>query len=380
MSPANTSPDAGTRAWAEVDLAAIVPNYGIVRGRVGTGRRVICAVKADAYGHGATPVSQALLSAGAEMLAVATVAEGAELRAAGIQAPILVLSATLPEQAQAMLEHDLRPVVCTVEFAQAMSAAAASRGVEAVVHVKVDTGMGRVGVPDDRAVPFVRGIAGLPALSIEGICTHFAVAGRADKSYTLGQLERYTRVVDALDRVGVHIPVRHTANSAAILDIPTSHFNAVRPGMVLYGCYGSPQESRTPSLREALTLKARVTFIKDVPIGTSISYGRTFVTERPSRIATLPIGYGDGFDRRFSNNTDVLLHGRRAPLVGRVCMDQCMVDVTDLPGVQVGDEAVLYGRQEQECISIEDAARQANSIPHVILCNIGRRVPRVYVG
>ena len=378
MSPSPPHPDL-TRAWAEVDLGAIVHNFQVVRQRVGPECHTICAVKANAYGHGAAEVSRALVAAGADALAVACVAEAVQLRDAGLAAPIAVLSAALPDDAQAMAEHDLEPVLCTLEFAQALDAAAGRLGRRASVHVKVDTGMGRIGVAPEQAVDFIQRVAALPHVVVKGVCTHFAVAGDADRTFTHDQIARFSGALDALGRSGIDIPLRHAANSAGIIDMPDAHFNAVRPGIMLYGCYGSPHVSRAAGLREALTLKSWVTFVKDVPADTSLSYGRTFVTKRPSRIATLPIGYDDGYDRRLSNRGHALVRGQRVPIVGRVCMDQCLIDVTAVGGASVGDEAVLYGRQGRECIGIEATATAIGTIPHVLMCNLGRRIPRVYV-
>jgi len=356
-----------------------VHNYHVVVDRTAQACQKICAVKANAYGHGAVPVGQTLLDAGAEMLAVATADEGRELREAGITAPIIVLGAALPDEASAMTAHGLRPIVSTWAFATALDVASAAAGTRTPAHIKIDTGMGRIGVPAHQALSFVRRVADLHNVTIEGVCTHFAVADDRDKSFTLGQIDQFERVLDAIELSGIPVPMRHAANSAAIIDVPQSHLNAVRPGLMLYGCYGSPHVSRRAGLREALTLKARITFLKEVPAGASLSYGRTYVTTRPSRIATLPIGYADGYDRRLSNQGQVLVRGQRVPIVGRVCMDQCLIDVTDVPGVAEGDEVVLYGHQGHQHISIEDVSAQLGTIPHVLMCAIGRRIPRVYV-
>ena len=379
LAPHSQCPPDKTRAWAEIDLAAIAHNYHVVRQRVGRTRQVMCAVKANAYGHGAVAVSRALAAAGADMLAVATVAEGVELRDAGIQTPILMLGTALPEEAEAIVEHGLRPIVCTATVADALNSTSARHGKQTPVHIKVDTGMGRIGVPSEHAVPFVARVAGLAHLTIEGICTHFASAGDEDKTFTLEQVERFTQVVQTLADDGIDIPLKHAANSAAIIDMPQSHFTAVRPGLMLYGCYGSRFESRSAGIQQALTLKARVTFLKDVPSGTSIGYGRTHFTSRPSRIATLSIGYADGYDRRLSNRGHALVQGCRAPVVGRVCMDQCLIDVTDVPDASIGDEVVLYGQQGAERISVDDVADEIGTVPHVVLCAVGPRIPRFYV-
>lgn len=380
MAPkAQSSSGPRARAWAEIDLDAIVHNYRVARQRAGAAPKVICAVKANAYGHGAVAVSQALAAAGADMLAVATVPEGLELRQAGIHTPVLILGAALPEEAEPIVGNGLSTIVCTTELAEALSAAAARGREPTPVHIKVDTGMGRIGVACNQAAAFVRRVAELPGLAIEGICTHFAKAGDQDKAFTLDQLGRFAQVVQAVTDHGIAIPLKHAANSAAIIDLPQSHLNAVRPGLMLYGCYGSRFESRSAGLRPALTLKARVTFVKHVPVGTSLGYGGTYVTTRSSRIATLPIGYADGYDRRLSNRGQALLRGHRAPVVGRVCMDQCLIDVTDVPGTAVGDEVVLYGRQGNDGISVEYVAEQIGTVPHVVLCAVGPRIPRLYV-
>ncbi|MDZ7372486.1 MAG: alanine racemase, partial [candidate division KSB1 bacterium] len=262
---------------------------------------------------------------------------------------------------------------------EALATEARARGSTARVHIKVDTGMGRVGVGWEQAVPFIQEACRTPGIAVEGIYTHLATADERDKSFAREQLARFGRVLQRLEQIGIRGLLRHAANSGAILDLPEAYFDLVRPGVSLYGYYPSTETSESIPLRPAMTFKTRVAFVKDVPAGTPLSYGRTFVTDRPTRIATLPVGYADGYNRLLSNRGEVLIGGRRYPVVGRVCMDQILVDVGPNGPVQVGDEAILFGRQGQEEISVRSLCEKLNTIPYEITCWVSKRVPRVYV-
>jgi alanine racemase len=343
------------------------------------GRKVLAVVKAQAYGHGAVEVSRRLLTLGADMLGVALVEEGAELRAAGIGAPVLVMGAVFPDQAERITELSLTPIVYSVKLAEALSQAARRRGKTVNVHIKIDTGMGRIGLAPEDAADAIARVFKLPGLSVEGLMTHFADADLADKQFASKQMERFEALMKTLDARGLSIPLRHAANSAAVLDYRRALFTMVRPGLMLYGY--SPLEARPgdADVRPVLSLVTRIAFVKTVPAGAPISYGRTFVTKRESRIATIPIGYADGFSRALSNRGEALVRGTRVPVAGRVCMDMTMLDVTGVPGVSEGDDVVLIGRQGNEEITADDLASKAGTIAYEVLCGISSRVPRVYV-
>jgi alanine racemase len=366
--------------WAEINLDNLAHNFRGIKQKIGPGVKTLVAVKANAYGHGAVPVSQRLLAEGADMLGVATVSEVAELRHAGIQAPILLLGCTLPEAVGPALDLDARLTVCDLECAQHVAAAARARKKRALVHVKVDTGMGRIGVPWPDAQHLARQLAAMDGISIEGISTHFASADEADKSFTHRQISLFKEIITSLETAGVRIPLKHAANSSALMDLPESYLTMVRPGLILYGLHPGEGVSHSIPIEPVLSLKTRIAFIKEIEPGQTVSYGRTFTAKRRSRVATLPIGYADGLSRDLSNRGQVLVAGRRVPIIGRICMDQTVIDVTDVPPPRLGDEVVVYGSQGDERISVEEVARLLDTIPYVITCAVGPRVPRVMVG
>jgi alanine racemase len=369
---------ASSLTWAEVDLEAIAANTRAVKRWVGDRVEVIAVVKANAYGHGAVPVARAALSAGASRLAVHRIAEGIALRRAGIEAPILVMAPLLPEEAPEVVRWGLTPTLSTPEAAQALSAAARAAGRILPVHVEVDTGMGRAGLLPAEVLPFLRALQGMEGLSLEGLYTHFATADESDPSFAMRQLRRFEEVIGTLEAAGIRIPLRHAANSAATMRFRAAHFEAVRPGLALYGMRPSPEwEPPFPS-RPALTLKSRVIRVWTLAPGESVGYGRTFVAHREARMALVPIGYGDGYLRALSNRGAVLIRGQRAPIRGRVSMDQIVVEVTGIPEVRVGDEVVILGRQGCEEIRAEDLAEWAGTINYEITTLISPRVPRLY--
>lgn len=366
--------------WAEVYLDNIVHNIREIRRITDKKARVMAVVKADGYGHGAVEVARKVLGNGAERLAVAILDEGLQLRRAGITAPILILGYTPEGQVETAIEHDLALTVYTMEGAEAVSRVAADKGTKAKIHIKLDTGMGRLGfLPEEKSISDIVKIFHLPDIIVEGIFTHFATADEKDKTYTREQFERYMWVCSRLEEEGITLPIRHVANSAAIIDFPEMHLDMVRAGLILYGMYPSEDVNRARlSLKPAMALKTRVAHVKKLPPGCSISYGATFTTTRDSIIATLPLGYADGYTRLLSNKGEVLIKGCKAPIVGRVCMDQCMIDVTQIEGVGVGDEVVLFGQQQGSVISAEDVAGQIGTINYEIVCMVGKRVPRLY--
>jgi alanine racemase len=365
--------------WVEVDLSRIAHNMSEIRRLVKEPCELMAVVKADGYGHGALAVAHTVLGAGASRLAVAIPEEGIALREGGISAPILVLGSILPGQAEGVVRHLLTATVFDLALARALSAEAARQGKNVPVHLKVDTGMGRIGLFPDDIVPFINQVMRLPHLVIEGVYTHFATADAADKTYARQQLELFEEVLKKIKDAGISIPLRHAANSAAILNLPESHLDMVRPGIILYGINPLGEKPPSINLEPALSWKAKIVYVKQVPGGTCISYGRTHITQGSACIATLPLGYADGLSRALSNRGEVLIRGQRAPIVGRVCMDQCMVDISRIEGMQIGDEAVLIGSQGKERLSAEEMARIIGTIGYEIVCNIGQRVPRVYV-
>jgi len=368
--------------WAEVNLSALAHNLGEVRRLVGPDTEVAAVVKANAYGHGLVEVAGTLLAHGADRLCVARVDEGVALREAGIDAPVLVMGFVPPPLYDTALDHDLTLTVCDPEAAAELSAAAARHGRPAPVHLKLDTGMGRLGlVTADRDLyRNILAIASLPHLEIEGLYTHFANADRRDKSHAQRQLVDFVEVTCTLGHDGIDIELLHAANSAALIDMPESRLNLVRPGIMLYGLYPSPEvKTRQVDLRPVMTLKAQVGFLKRVPAGWTVSYGSTYTTPAPTTLATVPCGYADGYNRRLSNRGAVLIHGRRAPVVGRVTMDQIVVDVGHIPGVAVGDEVVLFGRQGEAELHVDEVAALLDTINYEVVCAVSARVPRVYV-
>jgi len=368
--------------WAEVDLEAIRENIRQIRrftARGGKAPEIMAVVKAEAYGHGAVATARAALEAGATRLGVAMPEEGILLREAGIDCPILVFTPLLPDQAEAFLEYGLTPTIAGEEGARALSAATGRHGRKARVHIKVDTGMGRVGVPPAEAPGLARKVAALPNLEVEGVYSHFATADEADLSFAYHQLDLFKEVLKNLEEAGVKIPLRHIANSGAIINLPESYFDLVRPGIIIYGLYPSEETPRDRlPLKPALSLKARVIQVKRVPPGTGISYGQIYHTQKATNIVTLPLGYADGWSRLLSGKARVLLKGKSFPLVGRVCMDQCMADVGDLE-VEPGEEAVLIGRQGEEEISADEVAGLLGTINYEVVCMLSDRVPRVWL-
>ncbi len=366
-------------AWAEVDLDALAQNIREVRRLTPKDSMILAAVKADAYGHGAVTSSKVFLEDGADRLGVARLAEAVELRDAGIEAPILNLGYTPEDQYETLIEGDVAATIYTLHQAQALDEAAAKLGAKAVAHIKIDTGMNRLGFqPNDDTLRAITKISSLPHIELEGIFTHFAVSDITDKTYTRKQFELFMWVLGELRARGVEPPIRHVSNSAAIIDLPEYALDMVRPGIMLYGYEPSNEvDLNRVSLKPAMALKARLSNVKVVSEGVGISYGLTYTTKRPSIIGTIPIGYADGYRRALSNRGWVDYQGDRAPIVGRVCMDQCMIDLTDIGEAEIGDEVTLFGGGCSP--SVEETARMLDTIPHEVTCAVARRVPRVYL-
>ncbi|MDI6600332.1 MAG: alanine racemase [Thermoanaerobacteraceae bacterium] len=365
--------------YVEIDLDAYHSNIKNIKEWVKDAE--VCAViKANAYGHGSCELAPVALEAGATRLAVAFLDEALELRSAGINAPILILGYTPLEQIEKAVKDDITLTVFDYDTALKLNEVASSLNKMAKIHVKLDTGMGRLGYTNrDKAISDIEKMSLLKNIEIEGLFTHFAVADIEDKSYTNQQFERYMEVVDGLKKRGIEIPVKHVSNSAAILDLPDMRLDMVRAGIMTYGYYPSDEVKHTVDIIPVMSLKTTVSFVKRVPAGSSISYGRTFTTQRESVIATIPVGYADGYVRLRSGKAKVIVNGEIADVVGRICMDQCMVDVTDINDVRVGDEVILMGASNGKKIDADDIANDIGTISYEILCGISRRVPRIYI-
>lgn len=364
---------------AQIDLNALEHNLGLIRQMVGRGVRLMCVVKAHAYGHGIKEVSKKLISLGVNYLGVATVDEAVILKKyLGIPTPILVLGSVFKEEVDEIIRWDITQTVCDKDIALSLSSSAKRHKKTVRVHVKVDTGMGRIGVWHTDAVDFIKWMKRLDAIEIEGIWTHLSSADE-DEGFTNEQIYIFRELVRALEAVGINIPLKHVANSMAVIGFSKAHQNLVRPGLILYGLYPKSDLKGKLDFIPMMTIKTRIVFLKDVPAARPISYGRKFITKKVTKIATLPIGYGDGYPRSLSNKAHVLIRGERAPVVGIVCMDQIMVDVGHIKGVAVDDEVVLLGRQGKQEISAEELAELAGTIPYEIVCSIAPRVPRVYI-
>ncbi|MFP4177020.1 MAG: alanine racemase [Candidatus Brocadiia bacterium] len=362
--------------YARIDLDAIMHNCREMKKFVGN-RAICAAVKADAYGHGAPAAARAMSAAGVDMFAVAMTEEGVELREAGIQKPIVLLTAIPPADIETVLRHRISVCVCDESFARDLSREASRLGLPAHVHANIDTGMGRVGLDPATAADSVLRINRLPAVEITGIFTHFACS--EDPHVSHDQLSLFMGIVDDLRASGFEPPLLHVANSTATLTMPRTHLDCVRPGLVLYGLE-PPAVRHTPfELKPALSLHTEVSFCKQVAASTPLSYGHTYTTDRDSMIATLPVGYHDGYLRQYSNTGEVLVHGHRAPIVGRVCMDQCLIDVTDIPDTRAGDPVVVYGSQGDSSIRIEEMADEVDRVPYELTCSVGGRVRRRYM-
>ena len=378
---------------AEIDLDAVAANTRELRRITRPEARLLVAVKANAYGHGLVAVARQALGSGADALGVARMPEALLLRDAGIDAPVLIFGFTPPSNVEALVRHDLIQTVYAPETAKAYAEGIGKTGGRLKVHLKVDTGMGRLGIlPDsrryvepgmsvsDHAVREVLAIAGLKELTLEGIFTHFASSDSADKRFAEEQFGTFMAFLDQLKRSGIEFELRHAANSGAVIDMPHTHLDMVRAGVSLYGLYPSDEvEKSRIDLIPVMTLKARIVHLKKVPAGFPVSYGMTHTTPSPTVIATVPVGYADGFNRRLSNRGHMLVRGQKAPIVGRVCMDLTMIDVGHIPGVAVEDEVVILGRQANEAITADDLASQLETINYEITSAITARVPRVFL-
>jgi len=379
--------------WAEIDLNAYAHNIRELRRITQPAARLMAVVKANGYGHGAAEVARTALRNGADYLGVARLHEAVELRKAGLDAPILIFGYSPPGSAPTLIDYDLSQTVYSPTTAAALSGQAARRGKKIKIHIKVDSGMGRLGllldqpaggnshnIPAVGTVSEVETISRLANLEVEGIFTHFATSDSADKSYANSQLKRFMDFLDLLDRAGLMPPIRHAANSGAVIDMPEAHLDMVRPGIATYGLYPSDEVNKGHvPLQPVMTLKSRIIHLKKVPAGFHISYGITYRTKKSTTIATVPVGYADGYNRLLSSRGHMLLHGQRVPIVGRVCMDLTMLDVGGLKDVKIEDEVVVFGQQGDGSVTADELAATLNTINYEIVTSITARVPRVYL-
>ena len=366
------------RSWVEVDLGHFAANWAEMKRLAGPGVKILQVVKADAYGHGAIEISNAALRNGAAFLGVANADEGVQLRVSGISAPILILSPATGSEIDQIIKYNLTPSVSDLGFARELQAKAHRAGIRAPLHVEVDTGMGRGGTIQSEARRVIREIAAYPDLNLEGIFTHFSES-EILSYYNQLQWKAFQDVLGELEQDGLRVPLRHISNSGAILNYPAYHLDMVRPGIISYGIYPAPEAREHASLAPVMSFKTRVVLVKEFPEGYSIGYGRTFITRRPTRIATIAVGYGDGYDLLLSNQGEALIRGKRVPIAGRISMDMCTLDVSRIPECAVGDEVVLMGEQGGERITADEIAAKTRSISYEILCALGKRAPRIFL-
>ena len=369
-------------AWVEINLNNLDFNIKNIKAKIGD-REMIGVIKADAYGHGSVKVAEVLRENGCKTFAVATLHEAVTLREAGAKEEIIILGLTPDMYASTIVDYDITPVVCNSENAAAFDAAAKAAGKTIKGLLAVDTGMGRIGYladETDYAIEDVKKIQALDNFKIKGMFSHMSTADAADKTYSHQQEEKYNKFYEALTAAGIDIPFRTLANSASIMELPSVHFDACRPGIILYGCYPSDEvDVNQLAIKPVMSVKANIVHLKDVPENFSVGYGRKFISERPSKIATLALGYADGYPRPYSPFGKVLVNGCVATLAGNICMDQCMVDVTDVPDVKVGDEVIIMGTDGKNTILADDIAKATGTINYEIVCAFGKRLPKVYV-
>ena len=368
--------------WAEINLSNLDYNIKNIKAKIGD-REMIGVIKADAYGHGSIKVAEVLRENGCKTFAIATLQEAITLRQAGAKEEIIMLGLTPDIYADTIVNYDITPVVCDSANAKAFSDAAAEAGKVVSGLIAVDTGMGRIGYladEPDYAVEDVKKIAALPNFKIKGMFSHMATADAFDKTYSHQQEAKYNKFYETLTSAGIDIPFRTLANSASIMELPTVHFDACRPGIILYGCYPSDEvDVNQLSIKPVMSVKANIVHLKDVPPGFSVGYGRKYISEKPAKIATIALGYADGYPRPYSAQAKVIVNGVIAPIAGNICMDQCMIDVTDVPGVKVGDEVIVMGTDGKNTILADDIAKATGTINYEITCAFGQRLPKVYV-
>lgn len=375
------------RTWAEIDLDAAAYNLAAIRRRIGEKPMLCCVIKADAYGHGAVRLAKEYEALGADWLALSNIEEALQLRRAGIILPMLVLGYTPPEAASQLAENNISQCAYSSEYCASLSEYAVKSGVSVKIHIKVDTGMSRLGFyfqninRDTAVVSEIENACRLPGLIPEGIFTHFAESdgGAAGTMYTMRQFGCFKELIETLSHRGIEFPIRHCANSGATLDYPMSHMDMIRAGIILYGISPSDDVMHPEELKPVLSLRAVISHIKEIEPGSDISYGRTYTADKKMRVATIPIGYADGYSRQLSGKGSVLVHGVRCPILGRICMDQCMIDVSSVPEAMVGDTVTLIGEDGRDAILAEELAALMDTIPYEVICGLSKRVTRVYL-
>ncbi len=368
------------RTWAEINIDALKSNAANIRKITNPNSKIMAVVKADAYGHGYKECCMALLESGVDAFAVAMVDEAKELRRVGIEVPILILGATFAEEAKEIVENDIMPTVYNYEYAKCLSDTASLLGKTVKVHLKVDTGMSRLGFVsgenNEAVIAEIVKISKLPHLEIDGIFSHFACADEENRDYTKMQLDRFLNLVAGLSEVGIEIPCKHIANSAGIMMYPEAHLDMVRAGVILYGYYPSEEVDKSRlELSPVMTLKSRITLVKEVEDGVGVSYGKTYITDKKTKIATIPVGYADGYPRCLSHKAKIEAGGELCNVIGRICMDQCMIDVTNVNNINIGDEVIIFGDGQ---ITADSVANWMNTINYEVLCLVSKRIPRIY--
>ena len=369
-------------AWAEINLANLAHNIKAIRDKIGPGIEIYGIIKADGYGHGAYEAYRTLKENGVKTFGVATLHEVIDLRAKGVAEEIITLGVTPDIYAGEIVKYNITPVTCSYQNAHAISEEAKKAGKTIYGFIAADTGMGRIGLlPDDpESIEEVKKISELSNFKIKGLFSHFATADAADKSYAAKQEQSYCEFYKKLKASGVNIGMRTLANSAAIMEIPSARYDAVRPGIILYGCYPSNEVDKNEiHIKPAMSVKANIVQLKKIPAGASVSYGRSFIAKRESLIATITLGYADGYPRPYSSKAKVIINGAFAPIAGNICMDQCMIDVTDVPGVKTGDEVIILGSDGKNTILADDIANATGTINYEIVCAFGQRLPKVYI-
>ena len=369
------------RTWAEINTDALIHNFKEIRRITNPNSKIMAIVKADAYGHGVLEVTQTLVECGANYLGVACADEGKQLRRAGITLPILILGASHESELEDIINYSLMPSVFTFDFAELLSKTAQKLDKNIKIHIKVDTGMSRIGfiagIDDEALSEEIIKISQLPRIDVEGIFSHFSTSDEKDREYTHLQLDRFLAVCDLLKTKNLHIPIRHIANSAAIMEYPDAHLEMVRAGVILYGLYPSDEVDRNKiDLIPVMTVKSSITMTKELPPMRGVSYGKTYITNQPTRIATIPIGYADGYTRLLSGKAKMIANGKPVPVIGRICMDQCMIDVTNVNTINTGDEVIVFGA---DTVTAEYLANLIGTINYEIVCMISKRVPRIYL-
>jgi alanine racemase len=367
--------------YLEINMDNLTNNYNEIRRIVNPNTKIMAVIKANAYGHGSVELAKMYEKIGVDRLAVSIISEAVELRREGIKIPIQLLNYTPESQLGLVIDNDIIQGIYTYEDAKLLSDLAVKKGKKAKIHIKIDTGMGRIGfLPNEDSIKEIVKIHKLPKLEMEGMFTHFAKADETDKSFTKIQFERFNWVSEKLEENGIELKVKHVSNSAAIIDLPEYNLDLVRPGIILYGYYPSDEVNKNKiNLKPAMTLKAKISNIKTVPEGTGISYGHIYSTSKKSVIATVPIGYADGYSRILSGKADVCINNKRAPIVGRICMDQMMVDITGIDNANIGDEVVLFGYDNESYPRVEELASLLGTINYEFICMMGRRIPRVFI-